>query len=157
VLDDLAPLPAGITRHLDLLEHARRKLLFHDTDAVAVAVRTCLDLAVLGAGAVALLTNDLLVPVDLGRGAVVKVAQCYADLELDVGTFALLVSKVATATEEAREEVKWVVLLVAPALLVALDAFMPVSIVYFPQLGVDEGLVRLGDFDELVMGCLVAA
>jgi len=110
-------------------------------------------MAVGRAGAFALLADVLLVPLELGRPAVVEVAQGDADFYLDVlaSPLAVLVAVVAAAAEEAAEEVEGVLLLEAAALLALLDALVAVLVIDLAQLRVRERLVGFGDFDELVL------
>jgi len=105
MLNGLAAAAAAVAVHLHLLDHAGCYLVPLDAHAVAVAVAARLDLAVGRARSVALLADLLLVPLELGRPAVVEVAQRDADLDLDVGALPLagLVSEVAAAAEEAAE------------------------------------------------------
>lgn len=66
-------------------------------------------------------------------------------------------SEVSAAAEEAREEVEGVVVLLAAALLALLEAFVPVLVVDFAGLGVGEGFVGFGYFDEFLFGCVVVS
>lgn len=150
----LAPTTALIALHLHLLNHARGKLVSDNSDTVSTTDIAGIDMLIRRPCTLALLANLLLVPLELGRAAVVEVAEGDADFQLDVGTPALagLVAEVAAAAEEAGEEVERIVVLLA-ALLALLEAFVTVLVVDFAGFGVDEGFVGFGDFDELVVGC----
>lgn len=115
--------------------------------------------AVGGARALALLADLLLVPLELGRVAVIEVAQGDADLDFDVVAppLAGLVAKVAAAAEEAAEEVEGVVRLEAAALLALLEAVVAILVVDLPAFGVAEGFVGFRDLDELVVRGWVVA
>lgn len=157
MLDDLAPAAALIALRLDLLEHARRKLVLRDPHAVPAAVPTRVYDAIGGARAAALLADVLFLPLELGRPAVVEVAQGDADLDLDVGASPHAVTAEVTASaKEPAEKIKWVMMAAAAALLSLLQTLVAVLIVDFAGLGVDKGFVGLGDFDELVLGGIVA-
>ena len=67
--------------------------------------------------------------------------------------------EVAAPAEEAREEVEGVMVLLGAtaALLVLLEAFVPVLVVDAPGFGGGEGFVGFGDFDEFLGGGGVAA
>jgi hypothetical protein len=69
-----------------------------------------------------------------------------------------MVSEVARAAEETREEVEGVVLLAgAAALLVLLDAIVAVLVVDLASFFFREDFVGFGYFDELLACCFVAA
>lgn len=156
VLDGLAAAAAGVALGLDLLEHAGRQLMLDDADAVAAAVAADVDDAVLGAAAVALLADLLLVPLELGVAAVVEVAQGHADLHLDAVPARLAPLVVPAPAEEAAEQVEGV--MVAAALLLLLQALVAVLVVDLARVSVDQGLVGFGDLDEsLVGGVIVTA
>jgi hypothetical protein len=113
------------------------------------------------AGPLARLADLLLVPLELGRAAVVEVAQRDGHLDFHVvpAPLAGLVAVVATAAKEAAEEVEWVV---APAtaaalLLALLETLVAVLVVDLAGFGVGEGFVGFGDEDELVVGGWVVA
>ena len=61
----------------------------------------------------------------------------------------------ATAAEEAREEVERVASLTVTSFLVLFEAFVSVLIVDFAGFGFGEGFVGFGDFDEFLLCCLV--
>lgn len=158
VLDDLAPAAALVALGLDLLEHARRELVLRDPHAVPAAVPTRVDDAVGRARAAALLADVLFLPLELGRPAVVEVAQRDADLNLDVGAAPhAMAAEVTASAEEPAEKVEWVVMAASTALLSLLQTLVAILIVDLAGLGVDEGFVGFGDFDELVLGSIVAA
>jgi hypothetical protein len=114
-----------------------------------------------GARALALLADLLLVPLELGRAAVVEVAQRDGDFDFDVvaAPLAGLAAVVPAAAEEAAEEVEWVVpAAVAPALLLALfEGVVAELVVDLAGFGVGERFVGFGDEDKLVVGCWVVA
>lgn len=157
VLDDLAPAAALVALRLDLLEHARRELVLRDPHAVSATVPTRVDDAISRARAAAFLADVLLLPLELGRPAVVEVAQGDADLDLDVGTAPhAMAAEVTTTAEEPAEKVKWVVMAAAAALLSLLQTLVAVLIVDLAGLGVDKGFVGFGDLDKLVFGSIIA-
>lgn len=57
----------------------------------------------------------------------------------------------ATAAEEAGEEIEWVSSLTVSTFFVLFEAFVAVLIVDFASLGFDEGFVCFGDFDEFLL------
>lgn len=66
-------------------------------------------------------------------------------------------SEVAAASEEAREQIERIVVLSsATTLLMLFQTLMAVLIVDPSSLRVEERLVCFGDFDELLLGLLVA-
>lgn len=67
-----------------------------------------------------------------------------------------MAAEVTTTAEEPAEKVKWVVMAAATALLSLLQTLVTILIVDLAGLGVDEGFVGFGDFDELVLGGVVA-
>ena len=69
----------------------------------------------------------------------------------------MLVSKVAAAAEEAREEVEGVMVSAATTLLPLFETFMAVLVIDLAGFGVGEGFVCVCDFDEFLFGCLVAS
>jgi len=136
VLDGLAPAPAGVALHLDLRDHAGSDLVPHHPGAVAVAAVARVDHAVGRPGALALVADLLLLPLELGRPAVVKVAQRDADLDLDVGAAALArLAKVPAPAKESGKEVEGV-MVPSAALLALLEALVPVLVVDLAGLGV---------------------
>jgi len=60
-------------------------------------------------------------------------------------------TEVATAAEEAREEIEWVSSLTVSTFFVLFEAFVTVLIVDFAGLWFDEGFVCFGDFDEFLL------
>lgn len=158
--DRLAPSTAGIAPHLHLLIHARRKLMLHDANTMALASLARIDLTIRTPCTLTGLANVLLVPDELGRGAVVEVSLGNLDLDLDVVAPRLAggASKVAVAAEEAAEEVKGVVAAAAAPAAVAevLDALVAGAVVDLAGFGVAEDVVGFGDFDKLLMGLIVA-
>lgn len=118
------------------------------------------DLAVGAARALAVLADVLLVPGELGRGAVVEVAEGDLDPNLDVVAPRLAggPSRVAVAAEEAAEEVEGVVAASASAsLTVLLDTVVAPLVVYLACLFVAQDIVGFRDLDELVVRCVVTA
>jgi hypothetical protein len=65
-------------------------------------------------------------------------------------------AKMPTTTEETREEVEWVVVTPAAALLALFEAFMPILVIDFAGFGVGEGFVRFSYFDEFLLRGLIA-
>ena len=107
------------------------------------------------------LADLLLVPLELGGGAVVEVAQGDLDAHLDVVAAGLVrrLAKVAVAAKEAAEQVEGVVSLAAAAaaaLLVLLDAIVAIAVVDLARLGVGEHFVGFGHFDKLFVRSFVA-
>ena len=86
-------------------------------------------------------------------GAVVEVAKGYCDANFHVRASALTrsMTEVATAAEEAREEIERVSALTVSTFFVLFEAFVAVLIVDFAGLGFDEGFVCFGDFDEFLL------
>lgn len=68
-------------------------------------------------------------------------------------------AKMPTAAKEPREQVKWIVR--SPtrllALAVLLDAFVTVLVVDFAERGCRQDVVRVGNFNELLARCFIAA
>lgn len=89
VLDALACAATVVATNLHLLEHAGGKLLLDNSDTVSTANVASLDLSVCAARALASLTDVLLLPLKLGRGAVVEVAQGNFYLDFDVAASGL--------------------------------------------------------------------
>lgn len=157
VLDNLAPAAALVALRLDLLEHARRKLVLRDAHTVSSTVPTGVNDAVSRAGAAALLADMLFLPLELGRPAVVEVAQGDADLHLDVGAAPhAMAAEVTASAEEPAEEVKRIVVTAAASLLSLLQTLVAILVVDLAGLRIDEGFVGFGDFDKLVLGGIVA-
>lgn len=162
VLDGLAAAAAGVAPHLHLLEHSGGELLLDDAHATAAAGVARLDLAVGAAGALAVLADVLLVPLELGRGAVVEVAEGDLDPYLDVVAAGLTAAaaEVSVAAEEAAEEVKGIMATAAAAaaaVLVLLDGLVAVAVVDLAGFGVAQNLIGFRDLDELVVRSVIAA
>lgn len=147
-----------VALRLDLLEHARRKLVLGYAHAMSTAVPTGLDDAVCRSSALTLLTDLLLLPLELGCPPVVKIAQGNTNLDFDVGAFAYAVAaKVSAAAEETTEEVEWIMMLAPASLLPLLETFVPILVVYFARFGINQGLIGFGYFYKLLLGSVVAA
>lgn len=157
MLDNLAPATTLVALHLHLLEHTRRQLMLHNPHTVSATSPACIDNPVGGTRALTFLANLLFIPLELGRAPIVEVAQGDSDLDLDVRAAALagLVAEVPAAAEEAAEEVEGVVVVEAAALLALLETLVAVLVVDLARLGVDQGLVGFGDFDELFFYCVI--
>ena len=125
-----------------------------DKHTVPTTARASFDDTIGRSRALAILADVLLVPLELCRATVVKVAKGYLDLDFGVGAapLARLVSVVAATPEETAEYIKGVMLLKPSTLLPLLDAFMSVLIVDLAGLGVGKGFVGLGYFNKLVFG-----
>lgn len=110
----------------------------HHLGAVPVAAVALVDHPVGRPGALALVADLLLLPLELGRPAVVKVPQGDSDFDLDVGAAALArLAEVPAPAEESRKEVEGVVMPSARAALLALlEALVPVLVVDLAGLGV---------------------
>jgi hypothetical protein len=68
-----------------------------------------------------------------------------------------MVSKVAGATEEAREQVKGIMLLArTTTLFMLLNAFMAILVVDLARVFVDEDFVRFGYLNEFLVRLFVA-
>lgn len=161
MLDSLAPATAGVATHLHLLEHTGSKLLLDDARAMAITDPAGVNLTVLAASSLTFLTNDLLVPLELGRGTVVKIAKGYLDTDLDVVSSRLtrVSTGMAVSTEESTEKIKGVVstTTAAAAIPALLDAVVAVAVIDLAHLSISQHIVGLRDLDELVMGCVVTA
>lgn len=68
-----------------------------------------------------------------------------------------MTAEVAATAKEPAEKVKGVVVAAAAALLSLLQTLVAILIVDLAGLGVDEGFVGFGDFDELVLGSIIAS
>jgi hypothetical protein len=155
-LDGCAFAAAVIALHLHLLEDTRSELCLLDNHTVALALVTSFRFAVFRAGALAFGTDGLFFQLNLVFGAVVEIAKGYCDTDFHVGTSALAgLAKVTAAAKEAREEIEGVASVTVTSFLVLFEAFMAVLIVDFACLGLGEGFVGFGDFDESLLGCLV--
>jgi hypothetical protein len=142
--------------HLHLLEDARSELCLLDNHTVALALVASFRLAVFRARALAFGTDGLFFQLDLVFGAVVEIAKGYCDAHFHVGTSALTgLTKVTTATEEAREEIEGVASVTVTSFFVLFETFVAVLIVDFACLGLGKGFVGFGDFNEFLLGCLV--
>jgi hypothetical protein len=121
VLDSLAPTATGVTAHLHLLEHARGELLLDDAHTTTGTRAAGFHFAVGAACALALFADVLLVPRELGGGAIVEVAKTDFNTDFDVVApgFARASTKVAMASEEAAEEIEGVVAAAAATSAVA--------------------------------------
>jgi len=156
VLDGLSAAATLVALHLNLLEHARGELMADNLDAVALARRASIDLAVGGTGTVALLANVLLIPLELGGAPVVEVSECDGNLDVSIVAATLLLAEVATSTKETVEDVKGVMVAATTLLLVLLQTLVAILVVDATAVRIAESFVRLRNLDELVMCCLVA-
>lgn len=120
MLDRLAPPTTGVALCLDLLEHARCQLVLDDAHTMAVTTIASLNDTIGGAGAIALLADLLLVPLELGVATIVEVAESEPDLDLNVVAAGLPTLIMATSTKKAAEEIERVVVLAASSLLALL-------------------------------------
>lgn len=68
-----------------------------------------------------------------------------------------MAAEVTASAEEPAEKVKGVVVAAAAALLSLFQTLVAILVVDLAGLGVDEGFVGFGDFDELVLGGIVTA
>jgi hypothetical protein len=95
----------------------------------------------------------------LGGVAIVKVFQGDSNPNFHIWTSSLprLVAKVTAATEEAGEEVKWVVVVSSTTTLSLLQSFMPILIVDFAGFGVGESFVSFCHFHELLFCGIIAS
>jgi hypothetical protein len=117
---------------LELLEHTRGELALHETNTVATAVLTGIDLTIRTSCAFTCLADMLLVPREFGSGAVVKVAECNFDTDFDVVTsgFAGSSTEVTVTAKETAKEIKGIMTTTASTSLTALlDAFVAVMVV----------------------------
>ncbi|KAI6763839.1 hypothetical protein HG530_007628 [Fusarium avenaceum] len=137
MLDVLAPATTGVASLLELLEHAGGELALHETNTVAAAGLTSIDLAVFTSTALTGFADVLLVPGEFGSGAVVEVAQGDLNTDFDVVTsgFAGSSSEMTVATEETAEEVEGIMAATATsslaALLHAVVAVLVVDLAHF--------------------------
>lgn len=156
----LASSTTGITAHLHLLIHARRKLVLDDANTMALARLTRIDLTISTACSLTGLADVLLVPDELGGRAVVEVSLGDLDLDLHIMTSGLAraSTKVSMAAEETTEEIEGVVAATTSSAAVAevLDAFVAGLVVDLAGFGVAQHIVGVGDFDKLVMGFVIA-
>lgn len=127
-----------IAANLHLLEHARNKLLLDDPDTVSTANIAGFDLSVRAARSLAPFTDMLLLPLELGSCAVVKVAKGNFYLNFDVAASGLTVgsSKVAVATKESAEQVIGITAATTTTLAMGLDALVTIAIVDLAKLGI---------------------
>lgn len=131
MLDHFAPSTTLVALRLDLLEHARRKLVLGDPHTMSTAVSTRFNNAVSRARPIAFLADLLLVPLKLCCAPVVEVAQRDANLDLDVGSLTYTVSaEMTAAAKETTEQVERVVVVAAAALLALLQTLVAVLVVY---------------------------
>lgn len=91
--------------------------------------------------------------------AVVEIPQrdVHAHLHVRAATLAAPVAEMPAPAEEAREEVEGVVVPLAAALLVLLEALVAVLVVDAAGFGLGEGLVGFGDLDEFLVRGFVAS
>jgi len=155
VFNVFAGAAALVALHLNLLEHAGGQLVAYDPGALSIATAASVHLAVGGTCARAVLANLLLVPFELGGAPDIEVAEGDSDLDLEVLAPPLLLVEVATAAEEAAEDVKRVVGVepAAALLLMLLQPLVAILVVDAPAFGVAEGLVGFRNLDELVVCC----
>ena len=163
LVPDLLALPAApVTLHLDLLEDARRELMFLDDRAPPLTLRAGIDLPVRGTRPLALLADLLFLNGEIVLGARVEIPQRdrHAGFHVRPPPLPLLVlsPEMPRSAEEAREEVEWVMAprATAAALLVLRQPFVAVLVVDLAGFGLGEGVVGFGDGDELLGGGLVA-
>ena len=110
-----------------------------------------------GACTLTCFADMLTVPLELGRGTVVEVAErdFHFDLDVVAAGFAGRVAEVTVAAEESAEEVEGVAA-AAALLLAVLETLVAVAVVDGAGLGVGEGFVGFGDLDEFLLGGVVA-
>lgn len=163
LVPDLLPLPAApITLHLDLLEDARRELMFLNDGAPPLTLRAGIDLPVRGPRTLALLADLLFFNREIVLGARVEIPQRDRHPGFHVWPPPLpglvLSPEMPRSAEEAREEVEWVVAprATAAALLVLRQPFVAVLVVDLAGFGLGECVVGFGDGDEFLGGGLVA-
>lgn len=131
--------------------------MFDDAHTMAVATGAGLDDAVGGAGAVALVTYLLLLPLKFGLAAVIEVAERESNLDLDVVTAGLSPLVTAASTKEVVEDIEGVVMAATASSLLALfQSFMSILVVDSPRLRVDEGFISLRHLDKLALRRVVA-
>lgn len=65
-------------------------------------------------------------------------------------------TEMTAAAEKSAEKIEGVVVLATATLLPLLQALVAVLVVDFARLGVDEGFVSFGDFDELLFRGVIA-
>jgi len=108
-----------------------------DNHTVALALVARFGLAVFRARALAFGADGLFFQLDLVFGAVVEIAEGDCDSDFHIGTSALTgsMAEMATAAEEAREEVEGVASLTVTSFLVLFEAFVAVLIVDFAGFG----------------------
>lgn len=130
MLDGLSAAAARVALGLDLLIHPWGQHVLLKQDPPAAAHVTRLHHAVRGPGALALLADVLLVPLEFRRRPVVEVPKRDLYLDLDVVAPSLArVAEVPAPAEEPAEQVEGVMVMGPAALLVLLEALVAVLIV----------------------------
>ena len=150
------PLP---WHYLNLLEQSWCELLPLYADTPSTTCAASLHMTILGTRALTGGTNGLLLNCEFRLSAIVKVTQgnSHPDLHVRYPSIPTIVSKVSRAAEEAREEVKGIVLLPrAATLLVLLNAFMTVLIINLARLFLNEDLVCFSNLNEFLVRRVVA-
>lgn len=142
---------------MDLLEDSRRKHVFLQHYSSSTAFRACLDLAVRATATRAHIAYLLLVHGKFVLSTIIEVFQwnVYADFHIGSATLPCP-SKVATAAEEAREHIEWILGLLAAPGLVFLHALMTVLIVNFSCIGISQCLERFCHLQKSLMGAFIA-
>lgn len=160
LMPNLLPLPAApITLHLDLLEDTRRELMLLNDGAAPLTLLTRIDHAVRGPAALALLADLLFLNGEFVLRASVEIAQRdrHPGLHVRPPPLLLAVAKVPGAPKEAGEEVEGVVpAVLAAALLVLRQPFVPILVVDFARLRLRKRVVGFGNGDEFLRGGFVA-
>lgn len=147
VADDLSFPSTPVAHALHLLEDTRREHVLHDPHPAATTVPALLRMSVPTPGPITHITDCALLDRKRLLSADIEVSQWDRDLDL----YILAPALAASATEELREEIKGVVvLLTSAALLMFLQSVNPVAVVDLARLGVRERLVGFRHGAELV-------
>jgi len=144
---------------LKLLKHSRSELALHDAYTMAATSMTGINLSICASSAFASFTDVLLLPGELGCGAVIKVAEGDFDTDFDIMSsgFARCSSEVAVTTEKAAEEIEGIMTTTTTSSLAALlNTLVAVLVVDFAHFLVAQDIVGFGNFDELIVCCIVA-
>jgi hypothetical protein len=159
VLDVLAPTATSIASLLKLLKHSRSELALDNSYTMAATRMTGIDLPICTSSAFAGFTDMLLLPGELGGGAVIKVAEGNFDTDFDIVASGLAgcSSEVAVPAEEAAKEIEGIMATATSSSLAALlNTFVAVLVVNFAHFLIAQDIVSFGNLDELIMCCIIA-
>ena len=105
MLDRFPLAPACIACHLHLLEDARCKHVFLDLHTMSITNMASIHLSISTSTSLALLSNHLILQLELGGMAIVEILQRNAHTNFHIRTSSLTtsMSEMSSATEEPRE------------------------------------------------------